>query len=236
MNSSLSNLAAAAAGGDIAAAVGGQDVAAVGGQDVAGVSGAVPGGMPCKFQLIMEFFCSFLFTFIIYFCVFAFFPYDGIIKKILEFIQNTIKKFMDFLNSLIPNSVKKNTSKLFPKFIEKFIKETLPKMLKEKKEELTTPLKKKLEQIKKDTEEKLNIENKKLNKNDNFLSRTNLYFNETWLKIKAKLSEIWEKFKDKIIPALIISFVYYIIWLIFFKVIPTILKYLISVAQQFKQP
>ena len=90
--------------------------------------------------------------------------------------------------------------------------------------------------IKKDTEEKLNIENKKLNKNDNFLSRTNLYFNETWLKIKAKLSEIWEKFKDKIIPALIISFVYYIIWLIFFKVIPTILKYLISVAQQFKQP
>ena len=239
MNSSLSNLAAAAAGGDIAAAaaaVGGQDVAAAGGQDVAGVSGAVPGGMPCKFQLIMEFFCSFLFTFIIYFCVFAFFPYDGIIKKILEFIQNTIKKFMDFLNSLIPNSVKKNTSKLFPKFIEKFIKETLPKMLKEKKEELTTPLKKKLEQIKKDTEEKLNIENKKLNKNDNFLSRTNLYFNETWLKIKAKLSEIWEKFKDKIIPALIISFVYYIIWLIFFKVIPTILKYLISVAQQFKQP
>lgn len=200
-----------------------------------GVAGGMP-GMPCKFQLVMEFVCSFLFTFIIYFCVFAFFPYDGIIKKILEFIQNTIKKFMDFLNSLIPNSVKKNTSKLFPKFIEKFIKETLPKMLKEKKEELTTPLKKKLEQIKKDTEEKLNIENKKLNKNDNFLSRTNLYFNETWLKIKAKLSEIWEKFKDKIIPALIISFVYYIIWLIFFKVIPTILKYLISVAQQFKQP
>lgn len=204
--------------------------------DKPSLSSMVSGGMPCTFQLTMEFFCSFLFTFIIYFCVFAFFPYDGIIKKILEFIQNTIKKFMDFLNSLIPNSVKKNTSKLFPKFIEKFIKETLPKMLKEKKEELTTPLKKKLEQIKKDTEEKLNIENKKLNKNDNFLSRTNLYFNETWLKIKAKLSEIWEKFKDKIIPALIISFVYYIIWLIFFKVIPTILKYLISVAQQFKQP
>jgi hypothetical protein len=193
-------------------------------------------GMPCKFQLIMEFFCSFLFTFIIYFCVFAFFPYDGIIKKILEFIQDTTKKFMDFLNNLVPKSVKKNASKIFPKFIVKFIKETLPKMLKEKKEELTTPLKKKLEQIKKDTEEKLNIENKKLNKNDNFLSRTNLYFNEIWLKIKAKLSEIWEKFKDKIIPALIISFVYYIIWLIFFKVIPTILKYLISVAQQFKQP
>ena len=203
--------------------------------DVAGLSGAVPGGMPCKFQLIMEFFCSFLFTFIIYFCVFSFFPYDGIIKKILEFIQNTTKKFMDFLNSLVPKSVKNNSSRLFPSFIEKFFKETLPKMLKAKKEELTTPLKEKLEQIKKDTDEKLNKENKKLNKNDNFLSRTNLYFNETFLKIKAKLSEIWEKFKDKIIPALIISFVYFIIWLIFFKVIPPILKYLISVAQQFKQ-
>ena len=225
MNPSLLNMEA-----------GGQDVAAAGGGDGDGGGGGGSGtGIPCKFELIMEFFCSFLFTFIIYFCVFAFFPYDGIIKKILEFIQNTIKKFMDFLNSLVPKSVKKNSSKLFPKFIEKFFKETLPKMLKEKKEELTTPLKKKLEQIKKDTEEKLNIENKKLNKNDNFLSRTNLYFNETWLKIKAKLSEIWEKFKDKIIPALIISFVYFIIWLIFFKVIPPILKYLISVAQQFKQ-
>ena len=67
-------------------------------------------------------------------------------------------------------------------------------------------------------------------------SQTNLYFNEKAIKTKAKLSEIWEKFKDKIIPALIISFVYYIIWLIFFKIIPVILKYLISVAQQFKQP
>ena len=204
--------------------------------DVAGLSGAVPGGMPCKFQLIMEFFCSFLFTFIIYFCVFAFFPYDGIIKKILEFIQNTIKKFMDFLNSLVPKSVKKNSSKLFPKFIEKFFKETLPKMLKAKKEELTTPLKKKLEQIKKDTDEKLKKENKKSGNSNSIFSKIELFFKETFLKIKAKLSEIWEKFKDKIIPALIISFVYYIIWLIFFKFIPTILKYLISVAQQFKQP
>lgn len=207
-----------------------------GGQNIAGVSGAVPGGMPCKFQLIMEFFCSFLFTFIIYFCVFAFFPYDGIIKKILEFIQNTTKKFMDFLNSLVPKSVKKNSSKLFPSFIEKFFKETLPKMLKAKKEELTTPLKEKLEQIKKDTDEKLKKENKKSGNSNNIFSKIELFFKETWLKIKAKLSEIWEKFKDKFIPALIISFVYFIIWLIFFKLIPTILKYLLSVAQQFKQP
>ena len=194
------------------------------------------GGIPCKFELTMEFVCSFLFTFIIYFCVFAFFPYDGIIKKILEFIKDTTKKFMDFLNNLVPKSVKKNASKIFPKFIVKFIKETLPKMVKERKEELTTSLKKKLEKIKNDTQEKLNIENKKLNKNNNFLSKINLYLNEKYIVIKAKLSEIWEKFKDKIIPALIISFVYYIIWFIFFKVIPPILKYLISIAQQFKKP
>jgi hypothetical protein len=198
-------------------------------EGVPGASGGAIGGMPCKFQLVMEFVCSFLFTFIIYFCVFAFFPYDGIIKKILEFIQNTTKKFMDFINSLIPKSVKKNSSKLFPRFIEKFFKETLPKMLKAKKEELTTPLKTKLEQIKKDTEKKLQMENKKSGNRNNF-------FKETALKIESKFLEFWEKFKDKFIPALIISFVYFIIWFIVFKVIPPILKYLISVAQQFKQP
>jgi hypothetical protein len=108
--------------------------------------------------------------------------------------------------------------------------------VKEKKKEVTTTLKKKLEKIKKDTQEKLNIENKKLNKNKNFLSKINLYLNEKYIIIKSKLSEMWEKFKDKIIPALVISFVYYVIWFIFFKVIPPILKYLISIAQQFKQP
>jgi hypothetical protein len=194
-----------------------------------GVGGGGVGGIPCKFELTMEFICSFLFTFIIYFCVFAFFPYDGIIKKILEFIQNTTKKFMDFINSLIPKSVKKNSSKLFPSFIEKFFKETLPKMLKAKKEELTTPLKTKLEQIKKDTEKKLQMENKKSGNRNNF-------FKETALKIESKFLELWEKFKDKFIPALIISFIYFIIWFIVFKVIPPILKYLISIAQQFKQP
>jgi hypothetical protein len=198
------------------------------------MSNMVSSGMPCKFQLLMEFFCSFLFTFIIYFCVFAFFPYDGIIKKILEFIQETTKKFMDFLYKLVPSPVKKNASKIFPSFVVKFFKETLPKMLKEKKEEITTPLKKKLEQIKKETQSKIDGENKKNRDNGGVLSDTKMYFNEKFVNTKATFSEIWEKFKDKIIPALIISFIYYIIWLIFFKLIPIILKYLINVAQQFK--
>ena len=205
-----------------------------GGSNKPSLSNMVSGGMPCKFQLLMEFFCSFLFTFIIYFCVFAFFPYDGIIKKILEFIQETTKKFMDFLYKLVPGPVKKNASKIFPSFIVKFFKETLPKMLKEKKEEIMTPLKEKLEQIKKETQSKIDVENKKNGENSGVLSDTRMYFNEKFVNTKAKFSEIWEKFKDKIIPALIISFIYYIIWLIFFKLIPIILKYLINVAQQFK--
>ena len=97
-----------------------------------------------------------------------------------------------------------------------------------------TPLKEKLEQIKKETQSKIDVENKKNGENSGVLSDTRMYFNEKFVNTKAKFSEIWEKFKDKIIPALIISFIYYIIWLIFFKLIPIILKYLINVAQQFK--
>jgi hypothetical protein len=199
------------------------------------VSKMLSGGMPCKFELLMEFFCSFLFTFIIYFCVFAFVPYDGIITKILEFIRDVTKKFTDFLYSLIPDSVKKRASKLFPSFIVKFFKETLPNVLIKKKDEIMTPLKKKLQKIKDDTEKKLKSEKKKLNNNKDFLSQTTLYFNEKYLLIKEKITVLWEKFKDKIIPALVISFIYYIIWLIILKLIPTILKYLVNVAQQFKQ-
>lgn len=194
------------------------------------------GGIPCKFELTMEFVCSFLFTFIIYFCVFAFVPYDDIIMKILKFIGDVTKKFMDFLYTLVPKPVKKAASKLFPSFIVKFFKETLPNLLIKKKDELMTPLKEKLQKIKDDTEKKLTSEKKKANNNKNFLSQMALYFNEKYLLIKAKLTALWEKFKDKIVPALVISFIYYIIWLIFLKLIPTILKYLINVAQQFKQP
>ena len=98
-----------------------------------------------------------------------------------------------------------------------------------------TPLKKKLQKIKDDTEKKLKSEKKKINNNKDFLSQTTLYFNEKYLLIKEKITVLWEKFKDKIIPALVISFIYYIIWLIILKLIPTILKYLVNVAQQFKQ-
>ena len=156
---------------------------ALGGNKIT-ASKILSGGMPCKFELLMEFFCYFLFTFIIYFCVFYFVPYDDLIEKILEFIRDVTKKFTDFLYTLIPESVKKRASKLFPKFVVKFFKETLPKLLIKKKEEIMTPLKEKLQKIKDDTEKKLNSVNKKLNKNKNFLSEITLYFNEKYLLIK----------------------------------------------------
>ena len=229
------NLNNALAGSGLMPGSGGGGGGGGGGSKIS-VSNMMSGGMPCKFELLMEFFCSFLFTFIIYFCVFAFVPYDGIIKKILEFIRDVTKKFTDFLYSLIPESVKKRASKLFPSFIVKFFKETLPNLLSKKTEEIMTPLKEKLQKIKEDTEKKLTSEKKKANNNKDFLSQTTLYFNEKYLLIKAKITVLWEKFKDKIVPALVISFIYYIIWLIFLKIIPTILKYLVNVAQQFKQP
>ena len=111
----------------------------------------------------------------------------------------------------------------------------MPKLISKKKDEITTPLKEKLQKIKEDVDKKINKERKKLKKNKDFLSELSLYYNEQYLIAKSKITTIWEKFKDKIVPALIISLIYYVTWLVFFKIIPVVLKYLINVAQQFKQ-
>ncbi len=200
-----------------------------------GAGAGAGGGIPCKFELTMEFVCYFIFTFIIYFCVFAFFPYDGIIAKVVNFIETVFKKTIDFFYGLVPKPVKKRASKLFPSFIVKFFKETLPNALRERKDEEVSSLKKRLDEIKNETDKKINKNKKKANKNGGGGGIT-LYFNEQYLKITQKLKILWEKFKDKIIPAIIVSFIYYVIWFIFFKVIPPIFKYFISMAQQFSRP
>jgi hypothetical protein len=192
------------------------------------------GGMPCEFELTMEFVCYFVFTFIIYFCVFAFIPYDNIIRKIFKFIEKITKKFMDFINKLIPNSVKKRASKLFPKFIVNFFKKTIPALIKEKKEEITTPLKEKLEEIKKEAYKKLNKQRDSSGGKKDFISETRRYLNEQYIKITTQIKILWKKFNDKILPAIVISFIYYVIWLFFFKFVPTVLKYLINIALNFK--
>ena len=195
----------------------------------------ITGGMPCKFELVMEFFSTFLFTFIIYFCVFYFIPYDEIVDIMLDFVDEKRKKFVDFLYTLIPKPVKRAASRLFPKFIVKYFKETLPNLLNKKREKATTSLKKKLQKIKDDVNKKLNKQKKNSKKNKNFLSKFFLYLDEKYSILQAKIIVIWEKFKSKIIYCIFITIMYYIIWVIFFKLIPTILKYLINVAQKFKQ-
>jgi uncharacterized protein YggT (Ycf19 family) len=198
------------------------------------IGGMMSGGMPCEFELTMEFVCYFVFTFIIYFCVFAFIPYDNIIRKIFKFIEKITKKFMDFINKLIPNSVKKRASKLFPKFIVNFFKKTIPALIKEKKEEITTPLKEKLEEIKKEAYKKLNKQRDSSGGKKDFISETRRYLNEQYIKITTQIKILWKKFNDKILPAIVISFIYYVIWLFFFKFVPTVLKYLINIALNFK--
>jgi uncharacterized protein YggT (Ycf19 family) len=198
------------------------------------LGGMMSGGMPCEFELTMEFVCYFVFTFIIYFCVFAFIPYDKFIEKIFKFIEKITKKFMNFVNKLIPNSVKKRVSSLFPKFIVNFFKKTIPALIKEKTKEITTPLKEKLEEIKKEANKKLNKEKSDSGNKKDIISQTQLYFKEQYIKITTEIKILWKKFNDKILPAIFISLIYYVIWLFFFKFIPTILKYLINIALNFK--
>ena len=221
--------------GAAASAAGGASVDGGGGGALGGKLGSMmSGGMPCKFELTMEFVCYFVFTFIIYFCVFAFIPYDELVEKIFKFIEKITKKFMKFLSNLIPDSVKKRVSSLFPKFIVNFFKKTIPALIKEKTEEITTPLKQKLEEIKKEANKKLNKEKSDSGNKKGIVSQTQLYLNEQYIKITTEIKILWNKFNDKILPAIVISFIYYVIWLFFFKFIPTILKYLINIALNFK--
>ena len=217
-------------------ATGGMPIGKPPGMGGMSVSKILSGGMPCKFELPMEFFTLFLFTFIIYFCVFAFIPYNGIVEKILGYIKTITDKFFKFLKTLIPSPVKKAASKIFPSFIVKYFTESIPQMIEREKEKLMTSLEVKLKHLKEETDKKLKNQKKMLENDNSYITKMKVYFNEKYIYIKAKLMYAWETFKDKILPAIIVSFIYYFIWVLFFKIIPAIFKYLLSVAQQFKQP
>ena len=105
-------------------------------------------------------------------------------------------------------------------------------MIEAEKRKLLTPLQVKLQKLK-------DVENKKLQDNQNasggdsssIQNKLNTYYTNS----KIKLLSMWETFRDKIIPAVIISFIYYVIWYIIFVIIPQILKYCINMAMQFKK-
>jgi hypothetical protein len=199
---------------------------------MAGESGGGLSGMPCEYELPMEFFTIFVGTFIIYFIVFGFIPYEDIVNTIINFIMPIPKKIYAWATGLIPSSIKDRVAKSSPSFISKFFNTTLPNMIEAEKRKLLTPLQVKLQKLK-------DVENKKLQDKQNasggdsssIQNKLNTYYTNA----KIKLLSMWETFRDKIIPAIVISFIYYVIWYISFVIIPQILKYCINMAMQFKK-
>ena len=68
----------------------------------------------------------------------------------------------------------------------------------------------------------------------NIISKIQSFLYEQYVIIIKKIKILWQKFNDKILPSIIISIIYYIVWLFFFKFLPTVFKYLINIALNFK--
>jgi hypothetical protein len=215
-----------------ASAIGGEEAGLSGIGSIGDIGGgSIGGGMPCEYELPMEFFTLFVVTFLIYFFVFGFIPYEDILNKIMNFIIPIPKKIYSWATGLIPDSIKNRASKSTPSFVSKFFNTTLPNMIEAEKRKLLTPLQVKLQKLK-------DVENKKLqdkqNASGNDPSSIQNKLNTYYTNSKIQLLSMWETFRDKIIPAVIISFIYYVIWYIIFIIIPQILKYCINMAMKFK--
>jgi hypothetical protein len=221
---------ASAMGGNKAGLSGIGNISDIGGGSTGG--GSMGGGMPCEYELPMEFFILFVGTFLIYFIVFGFIPYEDILNKIVNVIMPIPKKIYSWATGLIPSSIKNRASKSTPSFVSKFFNTTLPNMIEAEKRKLLTPLQVKLQKLK-DVESKKLQDKKDASGGDSssLQNKLNTYYSNA----KIKLLSMWETFRDKIIPAVIISLIYYVIWYLSFVIIPQILKYCINMAMQFKK-
>ncbi len=212
-------------GGGLAEAMSALGGAAGGGGGAAGGGGM--GGIPCGEELPMEFFVEFLFTFIIYFCVFGFVPYEHIVSIVTKYVFGIPKKIYAKMSGMMPSFIKKNASKLYPSFVSTYFKKTLPAMIQKEKERMLTPLQVKLQKLK-DTEN-TKLQNKNAaNGSGSFMSKMNTRYSNT----KVKILSFWEIFRDKLIPGIFISLIYYSIWFIIFKLLAPMLKYFINMAMQ----
>lgn len=183
------------------------------------------GGIPCEYQLPMEFFVLFLFTFLIYFLVFGFVPYRNIVSTMTHYIIGFPEKVYNKFLGHVPSSIKNAKSGSVFSQANKFIHVTIPNMIQKEKTKLLTPLQKKLQKLKEKENKQLNDSNSGgANKLKTSVS-----------KVKVKVLSAWETLKHKIIPAIFISIIYYVIWLIIFKIIPQVLKYGINMAMSFKK-
>ena len=177
------------------------------------------GGMPCSYELLMEFVIGFLFTFLVYFLVFGFVPYHDIVSTMTKFVIEFPEKMYNSFLGKMPSSAKNAKSGSILSNINNFFSKTIPDMIKKEKEKMLTPLQKKLKNLKDKEHSKT--------KNSNPVSK---YITD----VKIKIMTIWEKLKHSIIPAIFVSLIYYVVWIIIFKFIPQIMKYGINMAMSFK--
>jgi hypothetical protein len=185
--------------------------------------GAGAAGFPCYYMLIMKYVTSFLSTFLIYFLVFGYLDYKGIIGKIMDFFIKIPEKILGFLSSLVPNFIK-NFFKKFLAPIYNFFSKSIPAYLDKKKADAKKPLDKRLEELKKKEKETLK------NKNAKPLFIFSNWLNTTTSKIKVAGVSFWEKLKGVIFAGLILSLFYYIIWYLIMVILVNVIKYLLNSA------
>lgn len=214
-----SSSAAGGAGGASEASHASPALGGGGGGKFSKMAGMMAGGIPCGYELPMEFVVGFLFTFLIYFLVFGFVPYQNIVSTMTKYIIGFPEKMYNSFLGKMPSSVRNAKSgSIFSQF-NTLITKTIPDMIKKEKDKMLTPLQKKLKILK--DKEKSNSQNSNP-------------INQYIVKVRIQVMMIWEKLIHNIIPAIFISIIYYVIWYIIFKIIPGVMKYGINMAMSFK--
>jgi hypothetical protein len=174
-------------------------------------------------MLLMKYVTSFLSTFLIYFLVFGYLDYKGIISKIMDFLMKIPEKILGFLSSLIPVFIK-NFFKKFLSPIYNFFNKSIPAFLNKKKEDAKKPLDKRLEELKKKEDAALK------NKNAKPLFIFSNWLNTTTSKVKMAGVTFWEKLKGVVFAGLILSLFYYVIWYLIMVLLVNVIKYLLNSA------
>ena len=185
--------------------------------------GAGAAGFPCYYMLIMKYVTSFLSTFLIYFLVFGYLDYKGIIGKIMDLIMKIPEKILGFLSSLVPNFIKNIFKKFLAPFYN-FFSKSIPAYLNKKKADAKKPLDKRLDELKKKEEEALK------NKNAKPLFIFSNWLNTKISKVKVAGVSFWEKLKGVVFAGIILSLFYYIIWYLIMVILVNIIKYLLNSA------
>ena len=154
--------------------------------------------MNCYQTLFMKYFLTFLTTFFIYFGVFGFLDYKGIIGKIMNLLMKIPEKILNFISGLIPRFIK-NFFKRFVSPIYNLFSKAIPGYFNKKRTEAKKPLDQRLAELKKKENEILK------NKNAKTIFVFMDWFNSAFSKIKVTGKTFWEKFKDVVLAGLILS-------------------------------